>query len=306
MFRFILSRFLQSLLALFLVITATFFMIRFVPGGPFTQEKAVTPEILRNLEAHYGLDQPLGVQYVNFLKTLVTGTQPSIRHATRTVGEIIRESFPISLELGCWALLIALGLGLPAGMLAAQRPNSFQDYGPMSAAMVGVGLPTFVLGPLLVLFFALKLGWFHTSGWSTPGDRVLPAFTLGCHLAAYIARLTRGGMLEVMGQDFIRTARAKGAPERRVLVRHALRNALGPVIALCGLLLPSLVGGAVFVEAIFAWPGMGRTMVDAVTGRDYPLAIGIVMVSSVLVTLGGLCADLAAAMADPRVSAGRR
>ena len=168
MFRFLLIRLLQTLPVLWAVATLTFFMVRYAPGGPFTAERNVPPEILKRLEAHYGLDKPLGVQYVNFLKSLVTGQQPSIRHSNRTVGEIIRESFPVSLELGAWSLLIALAIGLPAGMLAAQKPNTAQDYVPMSAAMVGVCLPTFVLGPMVVLFFALKLGWFHTSGWNTP------------------------------------------------------------------------------------------------------------------------------------------
>mgnify|MGYP003337058263 FL=1 len=292
MARFLFIRLLQTIPVLWAVATLTFFMVRYAPGGPFTAEKTVPPEILKRLEAHYGLDQPLGVQYVNFLKTLVTGTQPSIRHATRTVGEIIRESFPISLELGCWALLIALGLGLPAGMLAAQRPNSFQDYVPMSAAMVGVGLPTFVLGPLLVLVFALKFGWFHTSGWSTPGDRVLPAFTLGCHLAAYIARLTRGGMLEVMGQDFIRTARAKGASGWRILTRHAWRGGLLPVITFLGPAAAGLITGSFVIETVFNIPGLGKYFVGSVFDRDIPVVGGTVFFFAALILGFNLLVDI--------------
>ena len=301
MARFLFIRLLQTIPVLWAVATLTFFMVRYAPGGPFTAEKTVPPEILKRLEAHYGLDQPLGVQYVNFLKTLVTGTQPSIRHATRTVGEIIRESFPISLELGCWALLIALALGLPAGMLAAQRPNSFQDYVPMSAAMVGVGLPTFVLGPLLVLFFALKLGWFHTSGWSTPGDRVLPAFTLGCHLAAYIARLTRGGMLEVMGQDFIRTARAKGASGWRILTRHAWRGGLLPVITFLGPAAAGLITGSFVIETVFNIPGLGKYFVGSVFDRDIPVVGGTVFFFAALILFFNLLVDVVQAWLNPKV-----
>ena len=301
MARFLFIRLLQTLPVLWAVATLTFFMVRYAPGGPFTAEKTVPPEILKRLEAHYGLDQPLGVQYVNFLKTLVTGTQPSIRHATRTVGEIIRESFPISLELGCWALLIALGLGLPAGMLAAQRPNSFQDYVPMSAAMVGVGLPTFVLGPLLVLVFALKFGWFHTSGWSTPGDRVLPAFTLGCHLAAYIARLTRGGMLEVMGQDFIRTARAKGASGWRILTRHAWRGGLLPVITFLGPAAAGLITGSFVIETVFNIPGLGKYFVGSVFDRDIPVVGGTVFFFAALILGFNLLVDIVQAWLNPKV-----
>ena len=301
MARFLFIRLLQTIPVLWAVATLTFFMVRYAPGGPFMAEKTVPPEILKRLEAHYGLDQPLGVQYVNFLKTLVTGTQPSIRHATRTVGEIIRESFPISLELGCWALLIALGLGLPAGMLAAQRPNSFQDYVPMSAAMVGVGLPTFVLGPLLVLVFALKFGWFHTSGWSTPGDRVLPAFTLGCHLAAYIARLTRGGMLEVMGQDFIRTARAKGASGWRILTRHAWRGGLLPVITFLGPAAAGLITGSFVIETVFNIPGLGKYFVGSVFDRDIPVVGGTVFFFAALILGFNLLVDIVQAWLNPKV-----
>jgi len=241
------------------------------------------------------------VQYVNFLKSLVTGQQPSIRHSNRTVGEIIRESFPVSLELGAWSLLIALAIGLPAGMLAAQKPNTAQDYVPMSAAMVGVCLPTFVLGPMVVLFFALKLGWFHTSGWNTPGDRVLPALTLGFHLAAYIARLTRGGMLEIMGQDFIRTARAKGASGLRILSRHALRGGLLPVVTYLGPAAAGLITGSFVIETVFNIPGLGKYFVGSVFDRDIPVVGGTVFFFSAIILFFNLLVDLAQAWLNPKV-----
>src|SRR6266498_1438350 len=214
MLRFITSRFLQSLLALFLVITATFFMIRFVPGGPFTGEKAVTPEILRNLEAHYGLNKPLYRQYFDYVGSLLHGDfGPSFKYPNRTVNEIIADKLPTSLELGSLSLLVALGIGLPLGVLAAIKRNTWIDYLCSSAAMIGICVPTFVLGPLLVLAFGIHLRWVNASGWYEPIDRILPSLVLGFFYAAYIARLTRGGMLEVLHQDYIRTARAKGASE---------------------------------------------------------------------------------------------
>ena len=226
MLRFITSRFLQSLLALFLVITATFFMVRFVPGGPFTAEKAVTPEILRNLEAHYGLDKPLGQQYLDYLGSLARGDLgPSFKYPNRTVNEIIFDKVPVSAELGSISLAVALVLGIGLGTLAAIRRNTWVDYVASSFGMIGISIPTFVVGPLLVLALAIHLGWFNASGWYGPADRVLPALVLGIAYAAPISRLTRGGLLEVLNQDFIRTARAKGASEfRRLLPRPRRRR----------------------------------------------------------------------------------
>ena len=212
MFRFIARRLLETIPVLLFIITATFFMIRFVPGGPFTAEKAVTPEILRNLEAHYGLDKPLFRQYLDYLGSLAQGNLgPSFKYPNRTVNEIIADKLPVSLELGFISLIIALVFGITLGGLAAIKRNSWIDYASSSVAMIGICVPTFVLGPILVLVFAIYLGWFNASGWYMPIDRVLPAATLGLVYSAYIARLTRGGMLEVLNQDYIRTARAKGA-----------------------------------------------------------------------------------------------
>ncbi len=301
MARFLFIRLLQTIPVLWAVATLTFFMVRHAPGGPFTGEKSIPPEILKRLEAHYGLDKPPFEQYLHFLKTLVTGEQPSIRHSNRTVGEIIRESFPVSLELGAWSLLIALAIGLPAGMLAAQKPNTVQDYVPMSAAMIGVCLPTFVLGPLMVLLFALKFGWFHTSGWNTPGDRVLPALTLGCHLAAYIARLTRGGMLEIMGQDFIRTARAKGASGVRILTRHALRGGLLPVVTYLGPAAAGLITGSFVIETVFNIPGLGKYFVGSVFDRDIPVVGGTVFFFAALILIFNLLVDIVQAWLNPKV-----
>ena len=225
MLRFIARRLLQMVPVLFVIATLTFFMIRLAPGGPFDTERNTTPEIQRSLDRYYGFNLPVYRQYLRWLGNALHGDLgPSFRYANRSVNELIAESFPISAELAFLSLLIALALGLTAGIIASLRPNSATDYVASSFAMVGISVPNFVLGPLLVLVFALKLNWLHVSGWESSGDRILPALTLGALYAAYIARLTRGGMLEILSQDFIRTARAKGASNVRVILKHALRG----------------------------------------------------------------------------------
>ncbi|MFN7140854.1 MAG: ABC transporter permease, partial [Limisphaerales bacterium] len=236
MLRFIVRRILGTIPVLFIVATITFFLVRLAPGNPFDTERAITPEIRKNLEAFYGRDKPVVQQYFIFMKNLVTRGDfgPSTRYPNRTVNELIRDAFPVSLELGLYSISFALFFGLLAGVIAALRPNSPTDYVPMSLAMIGICLPTFVIGPLLILIFALTLGWFNASGWFFPSDRILPALTMGGIYAAYIARLSRGGMLEILNQDFIRTARAKGATEKRVVLKHALKGGLLPVISFLG------------------------------------------------------------------------
>ncbi|HTO03620.1 MAG TPA: ABC transporter permease subunit, partial [Opitutus sp.] len=235
MLRFITRRLLETIPVLFAIITATFFMIRFVPGGPFTAERGVSPEILRNLEAHYGLNQPLHIQYFEYLGNLLKGDLgPSFKYPNRTVNEIIADKLPTSLELGSWSLLVALLIGLPLGVLAAVKRNTWIDYLCSSTAMIGICVPTFVLGPLLILLFAIHLRWVNASGWYEPIDRILPSIVLGFFYSAYITRLTRGGMLDILNQDFIRTARAKGASETRVVFKHGLRGGLLPVVSFLG------------------------------------------------------------------------
>ncbi|MFM9956217.1 MAG: ABC transporter permease [Opitutaceae bacterium] len=302
MLRFITSRFLQSLLALFLVITATFFMVRFVPGGPFTAEKAVTPEILRNLEAHYGLDKPLGRQYLDYLSSLARGDLgPSFKYPNRTVNEIIFDKVPVSAELGSISLAVALVLGIGLGTLAAIRRNTWVDYVASSFGMIGISIPTFVVGPLLVLALAIHLGWFNASGWYGPADRVLPALVLGIAYAAPISRLTRGGLLEVLNQDFIRTARAKGASEFRVVTRHALRGGLLPVVSFLGPAVAGILTGSFVIETIFQIPGIGREFVNSAFNRDYTLVLGTVILYAVLIMALNLAVDIAQAWMNPKV-----
>jgi oligopeptide transport system permease protein len=302
MFRFITSRFLQSLVAVFVVITVTFFMLRFAPGGPFTQEKAVTPEIMRNLEAHYGLDKPLWRQYLDYLGSLARGDLgPSFKYSNRTVNEIIADKLPVSVELGAIALGIALVLGISLGTLAAIRRNTWIDYVASSFGMVGMSIPTFVVGPLVVLAFAIHLGWLNASGWYAPEDRILPALVLGIAYAAPISRLTRGGMLEILHQDFIRTARAKGASEFRVVTRHALRGGLLPVVSYLGPAVAGILTGSFVIETIFQIPGIGREFVNSAFNRDYTLVLGTVILYAVLIMALNFIVDIVQAWMNPKV-----
>jgi oligopeptide transport system permease protein len=301
--RFIARRLLETIPVIFIILTATFFMIRFVPGGPFTAEKAVTPEVMRNLEKAYDLDKPLWRQYVSYLRKVVLHGDlgPSFKYPNRTVNEIIADKLPVSLELGAEALLIALAAGLTLGVLAAVKNNSWIDYLCSSTAMIGICLPTFVLGPLLVLFFAIHLGWVNASGWYGPADRVLPCLTLGCVYAAYIARLTRGGMLEVLNQDYIRTARAKGASETRVIFRHALRGGLLPVVSFLGPAIAGILSGSFVIETIFQIPGLGREFVNSAFNRDYTLVLGTVVLYAALIVTLNLVVDVVQVWLNPKL-----
>lgn len=302
MFRFIFRRLLQVIPVLFIIITATFFMVRFVPGGPFTAEKAIPPEILRNIEAHYGLDQPLGRQYLNYLGKIAHGDLgPSFKYSNRSVNEIIADKLPVSLELGALSLACALSVGLTLGVLAAVRRNSGLDYLASSLGMLGICVPTFVLGPLLVLFFAIHLGWANASGWYTAADRVLPALTLGLVYAAYIMRLTRAGMLEVLHQDYIRTARAKGASEFRIITRHALRGGLLPVVSFLGPATAGILTGSFIIETIFQIPGLGREFVNSAFNRDYTLVLGTVMLYAGLIVALNLATDVVQVWLNPKL-----
>jgi len=301
--RFIARRVLETIPVLFIIVTATFFMIRFVPGGPFTAEKAVTPEVMRNLERAYHLDQPLWQQYANYLGRVIFHGDlgPSFKYPNRTVNEIIADKLPVSLELGLLSLAIALAVGLTLGVLAAVKRNTWIDYVCSSAAMIGICVPTFVLGPLLVLTFAIHFGWFNASGWYTPIDRVLPSLTLGCVYAAYVARLTRGGMLEVLNQDYIRTARAKGASETRVIFHHALRGGLLPVVSFLGPAIAGILTGSFVIETIFQIPGLGREFVNSAFNRDYTLVLGTVILYAALLIGLNLAVDVAQVWLNPKL-----
>jgi len=300
MIRFVAQRLLQTIPVIWVIITVTFFMIRFVPGGPFTSERAVSPEIM--LEAHYGLNRPLYRQYLDYCSSILHGDLgPSFKYPTRSVNEIIADKLPVSAELGMWSLAVALVIGLPLGILASVSRNTWIDYACSFAVMLGICVPTFVLGPLIILLFAIHFGLFNASGWYSPIDRVLPSLTLGLFYAAYVARLTRGGMLEVLSNDYIRTARAKGAGEARVILRHALRGGLAPVVSFLGPAIAGIVTGSFVIETIFEIPGIGREFVNSAFNRDYTLVLGTVILYAGFIIVMNLVVDIVQVWLNPRL-----
>ena len=285
------------------VVTLTFLMVHSAPGGPFDEEKAVSPEVLIKLNEKYNLDQPLSAQYLDYLSGILVGDfGPSFRYPGRSVTELISIGLPVTFELALYSILFALAVGLLAGILGALKPNTPLDYIPMSTAMIGICIPSIILGPSLILIFGIWLEWVPVSGWGyMPGDKLLPTLTLGTAYAAYCARLTRGGMLEILNQDFIRTARAKGLSETRVVVVHALRGGLTPVIAFLGPAMAGLLAGSFVVETIYGIPGLGRFYVEAAFNRDYTMILGSSIFFSFLIIFFNLISDLIAAALNPKL-----
>lgn len=306
MLTFILRRlFLEALPTLLAIVTLTFFMVRLAPGGPFSREKQISPEVQKRLDAYYGLDKPLLVQYGRYLANVARGDLgPSFKHSTETVNSLIARAFPVSLELGLWAMLFAVVTGIGAGVLASLRPHAWTDALPMTLAMAGICLPSFVLGPLLLLWFGLTLHWVNVAGWATAGDRLLPAITLGAGYAAYLARLTRAGMRDILSQDFIRTAHAKGLSPARVICVHALKGGLLPSVSFLGPAAAGLITGTFVVESIFQIPGLGQIIVNAAFNRDYFLILGAVVFIGFVMILMNLLVDVAQALLNPRVRLG--
>jgi oligopeptide transport system permease protein len=249
------------------------------------------------------LNLPMFQQYLAYLGDLAHGDLgPSFKYPGRSVNELIAAGFPVTAELGLYALLVAIGIGGIAGVVASLRPNTAQDYVPMSVAMIGICVPSLLMGPILILVFGIYLEWLPVSGWGDiPGDKILPAITLGSTYAAYIARLSRAGMLEVMSQDYIRTARAKGLPEWQVVVRHALRGGMIPVVAFLGPAFAGLLSGSFVVETIFQIPGLGRFYVQAAFNRDYTMILGATVFLAVLIVVFNLLSDILAAWMNPRL-----
>jgi len=302
MITFILRRLLLFIPTLWAIATLTFFMMRLAPGGPFQSERDIPAPALEQLQKQYGLDRPLFEQYVTFLGNAVRlDFGPSYKFPTREVKEIILESLPVSLELGGWALLLALLIGIPIGTIAALKQNSRVDFAAMGLALAGVSIPNFVLGPVLVL--VLSLGWFlfPPALWQGPESRVLPVLTLATAYVAYIARLTRAGMLEVLHQDFIRTAYAKGLSERTVVMKHALKLGILPVVSYLGPAAARVIMGSIVIESIFVIPGLGRHLVNGAFNRDYTLVLGVVLFYASFLMVLNLLVDLAYTWLDPRV-----
>lgn len=306
---FVLRRLLGAIPTLVLVVALSFLLTRLAPGGPFDREQALPPEIQANLDAAYGLDQPVWVQFSRYASGLLHGDfGPSFRYRDFTVGELVADGLPVSLALGLAAMGLALALGIPAGIWAASRQGQFADHAVMALAVVGISIPVFVAAPLLALVFGVWLGWLPVAGW-LPGraaDAVLPVIALALPVVAFVARLTRGSLLEILRTPWIRAARARGLPEHVVLLRHALPGALLPVVSYAGPAAAAVLAGSLVVETMFGLPGMGRYLVQGALNRDYTLVMGMVIVYAALMIVLNLASDLACAWLDPRIRTERR
>ena len=296
------KRVLAAIPVLIIVASLTFFFVRLAPGGPFDTDRAVSNEVLINLQESYNLNAPISEQYFDYMGGVLVGDfGPSFRYPGRDVSEMIFTGLPITLELAVYAILIAVLVGVFAGVLAALKRNTLLDLIPMTIAMIGICVPTFLMGPLLVLIFGINLELLPVSGWGNlPGDKILPSITLGFAYAAYIARLSRGGMLEVLSQDFIRTARAKGLSERVVVTKHAMQGGLIPVVSFLGPAVAGLLAGSFVVETIFQIPGLGRFYVEAAFNRDYTMILGTTIFFSAMIVFFNLLSDMAVMLLNPR------
>jgi ABC-type dipeptide/oligopeptide/nickel transport system permease component len=330
--RYIIRRLLWLILVVFVVSLLTFGFAHAVPGGPFASEKALPEVVKKNLERKYNLDAPVWKQYVDYMYDIVVPrvTQgeasgsvlenyliniplveeytlrwmdfgPSYASRSRTVNDIFREQLHVSFELGMYAMGVAMIIGLPFGILAALKQNSIWDYSAMGVAIFGVSTPVIVLGPFLIWIFAVELGWFYPTGWLTWQHKVLPAIALGLGSSAIIARLTRASLLQVIREDYIRTARAKGLVERVIIGRHALRNSLIPVVTVLGPIFAYLVTGSFITETIFGIPGLGRYFITSITNRDYPVITGVILLYAIILVLANMFVDLTYAWLDPRI-----
>lgn len=299
---YILRRLAGAVPTLLILLTLAFVMIRAAPGGPFDAEKQLPPEIEANLQAKYHLDAPLYEQYGRYVwNVLHFDFGPSFQYKDLTVNQLIADGFPVSLKLGLASLVFALLLGVPIGVLAALRQNRPADYGLMTLAMLGISIPNFVLAPVLILLLAVNNDWLPAGGLGGPLHFVIPVVALGTAIMAYVARLTRGSTIEVLSSNYIRTARAKGLPMRRVLFKHALPAALTPVVSFLGPATAGIITGSVVIETIFGIPGLGRFFVQGALNRDYTLVLGVVLFYGMLIIVFNLIVDLLYAWLDPRV-----
>jgi oligopeptide transport system permease protein len=302
MLRFLVSRILQGFVVIITVLIITFVLMKAAPGGPFDRERAVPEFVKANLEEQYGLNKPWPVQLWNHVKNFLTGNWPmSYRFKGRSVAEIISNGFPPSATVGIAALLIAIGIGVPAGAFAAVRPDKWEDRAAMIGATVGISMPSLVLGPVLLLLFALKLRWFSVGGWHETEDWVLPAMTLGIIYAAYIARITRGGLRETLAQEFIRTARAKGASEGAVLWKHAAKLSCLPLLNFLAPAAAGLLTGSFITENVFQIPGLGQHFVASAVNKDFTLASATAAFYAVLIVGFNLIVDVLQAWLNPRI-----
>lgn len=309
---YVTKRLLEAGFVIWVIATLTFVLLRFLPGGPFDSEKALDPQIKANIEAKYGLDKPMPEQYVNYLSGLLKGDLgESYKYIGRPVSKIISETLPVSFQLGFYSMLLAFAIGIPLGVFAASKHNTWVDSSLMILAISGVALPSFMVGPLLVMIFSFGVPFESLHGllppalWESPIFYVLPVLTLGLRPAAIIARMTRSSMLEVIQADFVRTAKAKGVGRYVVLYKHVLKNSLIPVLSIAGPLVAGVLSGSFVVEIIFAIPGMGKHLVQSVTNRDYPLILGLTLVFSSMLVAANLVVDLLYTVVDPRIKLGK-
>jgi len=303
MFKTIILRLITGGLVLFFVVSLTFFLIRFLPGGPFDAEKDLPPKIMENLEKKYQFNEPLWKQYIIYIDNLAHGDfGPSYKYVDRSANEIIADTFPVSLQLGITALLISLVFGISLGVLSSLSPRSFTDFLTAVISISLVSVPNFVVGAILIYFFSVRLGWFPAALWGRPEHYILPSFTLAAGSTAYIARLVRSSMIEASRELYVRTAMAKGLSRIKIIYKHILRNALIPVVTVLGPIFAYLITGSFVVEHIFAIPGMGRFFVFAVSNRDYSVVLAITIVYTIILVLANLIVDILYTRLDPRIS----
>ncbi|GAA3528946.1 oligopeptide ABC transporter permease OppB [Zobellella aerophila] len=304
MFKFMVRRVLEAIPTLLVLITISFFMMRFAPGNPFSSERSLPPEVLANIEAKYGLDKPVLEQYFGYLGNLLQGDLgPSFKYKDFSVNDLVSQALPVSAEIGLYAFLGAVLFGVTLGVVAALRQNSWIDYLTMSTAMVGVVIPSFVLAPILVLVFAISLKWLPAGGWNqgAPQYLILPVVGMMMHYISAIARITRGSMIETMSSNFIRTARAKGLPLRHIILRHALRPAMLPVVSYLGPAFVGIITGSVVIETIFGLPGIGQLFVNGALNRDYSMVLGLTILIGALTIAFNALVDILYAVIDPKI-----
>ncbi|ETS92338.1 MULTISPECIES: ABC transporter permease [Veillonella] len=305
MTRYVFRRLGGAIIILWVIITVTFALMHAIPGGPFTTEKKLPPQVKASIEAKYHLDDPLWKQYGDYLGSVVQGDLgPSFKYEGRSVNDIINDAFPVSAQLGLLALAVAVAGGITAGAISAMRPNGIVDYVITFVSTLGISVPTFIIGAVLVYVVGFELGWLPVALWRGPSYMVLPVLTLAAQPMAFIARLTRSGLLDVYQQEYIRTARAKGLSRWTILTRHALGNAILPVITYLGPLAAGLLTGSFIVETIFAIPGLGQYFVTSIYNRDYTVILGITIFYSALVVALNILVDMVYPLIDPRVTTG--
>lgn len=304
MLKFILKRLLEAIPTLLVLITVSFFMMRFAPGNPFSTERGLPPEVMANIQQKYGLDKPVYQQYLTYLGNLAQGDLgPSFKYKDFSVNDLVSKALPVSATIGSFAFLLALGLGVSLGIVAALRQNSWVDYGSMSLAMLGVVMPSFVLAPVLTLIFAITLQWLPAGGWNGGHLQfmILPVIGMTMYYISSIARIMRGSMIETMNSNFIRTARAKGLPLHHIILRHALRPAMLPVVSYLGPAFVGIITGSVVIETIFGLPGIGQLFVNGALNRDYSMVLGLTILVGALTITFNAVVDILYAFIDPKI-----